>query len=265
MLENSLLERLNSSLPPGDSKNYILTCYVKVKDIYGAYAINSNNVVVNEYFNRSKLYEEGINLFLEISPMIPLGSVISIGSEILNTANCSVVPNCLILNRYNCSKKDFTCGKCMNGFVGESGFRNTICLNASQTVNISSLSISQTTKKCSYNCSNNGNCVYVNNLGKQIEAIDCSIFSNYCRAICVCFPGYYGSACSLSQEQAFLKFAFKDSLMQELIGLVGNTSLDNSNIPYFTTLMRSLTQRPQELLLDTISDAMSVATSIMSV
>ena len=39
-----------------------------------------------------------------------LTKTISLGSSLLNSVNCSGSPDCVVLNRLNCSKTERTCG-----------------------------------------------------------------------------------------------------------------------------------------------------------
>jgi hypothetical protein len=154
-----------------------------------------------------------------------MSKAISLGSSILNTANCSSSPNCERLNRLGCTTTTGTCGECLDGYLGEEGHANSQCLPLSSVGShrrLSSTSIGQNTackndgdcfagwelcgketsrctllsKGCPNNCSNSGSCLFISKFNSSLSLTECNILEVNCEAQCVCEVGYAGVSCS---------------------------------------------------------------------
>ena len=55
-------------------------------------------------------------------------TLVSVGSSILNTVNCSLAPVCAQLNRAACSAVAHTCGACLPNYVGDTMDSNELCI-----------------------------------------------------------------------------------------------------------------------------------------
>ncbi len=53
---------------------------------------------------------------------------ISLVSYALNANDCSISPDCPLLNRLACHDKLHTCGACTGSYVGEEGSSNSTCI-----------------------------------------------------------------------------------------------------------------------------------------
>jgi hypothetical protein len=47
-----------------------------------------------------------------------INQCVNIVASSINTANCTLAPDCMSLNRTLCSAVSHTCGPCLHGFIG---------------------------------------------------------------------------------------------------------------------------------------------------
>ena len=57
--------------------------------------------------------------------------VVSATMSVVNSANCTLAPNCTLLHREKCASVDHTCGECSTGYSGVLGWSNIACYNSS--------------------------------------------------------------------------------------------------------------------------------------
>jgi hypothetical protein len=146
-------------------------------------------------------------------------------ATILNTVNCSTAPDCVKLNRNDCSTTPGSCGECMGGHAGESGHRNSYCAELSEISRhlIGTRSTGICTfdsdcnpqrweicssgqclvrpKECLNDCSLHGLCVYVSTFDENIVVNTCSVLDLDCDAICKCSDGYRGLSCDTELDE----------------------------------------------------------------
>ncbi|CAM9372754.1 unnamed protein product, partial [Sphacelaria rigidula] len=69
----------------------------------------------------------------DFNPMIGVSTqVLDAACSTVNSANCTMSPDCAALGRGNCgtdgSRHDNTCGECLSGYTGVFGLDNSECL-----------------------------------------------------------------------------------------------------------------------------------------
>jgi len=136
-------------------------------------------------------------------------SDINIVGSILNSVNCSGVTNCDIVNRRACFDVDFSCGPCQEGFLGESGSKNSICIQSTLQSTSSEIvracksdsecgnfqycsslgSCAKMSKQCPNSCSRQGVCNFINS-NTDLLVSQCDMPSTDCQAVCQCFLGF---------------------------------------------------------------------------
>eukprot|EP01036_Dinobryon_divergens_P023505 gene23504-31856_t len=262
-------------LPAGDRiKDYALTCICFVYDALGG---NSSAFTVANVL-QSNLSSHQLTMYManaSLKTSDDMKSYISVYSSILNYPNCSISPNCSLLNRYQCVG-DNTCGSCWPSYIGTTGPSNSICLLTSSrrnlllTANKSSLvgSICGTAnvsssrchffeqcingecivsnKSCVNNCNGHGHCQWIStDSGRPVN--DCSFFDTSCEPVCVCNSHFYGIHCSLSHSE------YSDMLLaQERLLTVYSRLLliDNANfasISKWVSMLSAITYSPERL------------------
>ena len=132
----SLKAYASSTLPAGTSgRDYHADCYAKVFDSLNAFTESTQKVRVTEAVSIND-QQAGITNQLAASRG-SAGSMlraISVGSSVLNNANCSLasVSLCTSLNRAICSSVEHTCGNCLEGYSGDAGPGNSLCVAAAR-------------------------------------------------------------------------------------------------------------------------------------
>ena len=132
----SLVSYASSTLPAGTSgRDYRADCYAKVFDSLNAFTESTQKVRVTEAVSIND-QQAGITNQLAVSRG-SAGSMlraISVGSSVLNNVNCSLasVSLCTSLNRAICSSVEHTCGNCLEGYSGDAGPGNSLCVAAAR-------------------------------------------------------------------------------------------------------------------------------------
>ena len=75
-------------------------------------------------------------------------SSVSSGATVLNTVDCSLAPDCNVLDREECDSIVNTCGICQDGYVGQTGAANSQCYSKT-TTRRRRLSVSDSSTSCS--------------------------------------------------------------------------------------------------------------------
>ena len=214
------------------SANYVVTCVVVAKDIWGGKASASTAVTVNPLAD--PIASIGANLGNQLSDAFTstdaslVTQLISSASTALNTVDCGNMPvgatDCNTLHREECQDTANTCGACQSGYVGVSGDSNVPCtdpnarrrrlssikkvgeecsVNANCITGFCSSGIcSDRAKSCPSDCtaagsSFNGVCNYYDRNNMPLSF--CGESDPYCSAKCECIDDKYGRDCSLSE------------------------------------------------------------------
>ena len=119
------------NLPVGsDARNYSLVCAVRIFDAYAASVTVTKTVTVIEAPVAS-LQQFLIANPVDRSDLRTAQRLLSVVSEQLNSVSCQNSPLCANLNRLDCARVPNTCGRCLDGYVGENGDSNSRCYDAS--------------------------------------------------------------------------------------------------------------------------------------
>ena len=200
------------------SMEYEVSCVVYCSDAHGATASTSVAVIVLPPRSlddlRSAMYQQLGEAEAILNPDLT-SSVVNAVASSLNSANCTLSPNCSTLNRAPCSLVAQTCGDCVPGYLGIAGPANTPCKlsSALRPTGSSCLSDSDcvshsctkgtctlSAKLCPANCTSHtqGDCVDEDGNGLPIKFCDANDLS--CQAKCLCHAGWYGIDCSLTWD-----------------------------------------------------------------
>jgi len=148
----------SSLLPAGqDINNFTISCTAQVYDVYDAYAIATKDVQVTILEISSDVLSKTVAASLAAaSQAVSLDAskqTIAMSSSMLNRVSCANAINCPLLNRENCSTVENTCGTCKDGYTGDDGPSNNLCVSSDSTRAIRRLLSSQIAKTCIGNCS----------------------------------------------------------------------------------------------------------------
>jgi hypothetical protein len=137
-------------LPAGAaSARYSLNCSVRVYDMYGAASQATTSVTVRPVSSQVAHAFVLAAINTSSSKGISL-CVINLLWTLLSKVNCSGSPSCATLYRSPCSSVDHTCGSCFSGYAGESGSRNSPCVDL-RSFSVYYSSIASQPKNCLYN------------------------------------------------------------------------------------------------------------------
>ena len=126
-----------TTMPAGrNTLDYRFTTAVEVFDILGAGTTLTEEIRVEKAAN-IQLADVGTALSANIDTAFERGDYdgvktgLSAGATMLNYVDCSLADAtyCGDLNRFPCDKSINTCGACLEGFVGEEGDANSICVS----------------------------------------------------------------------------------------------------------------------------------------
>jgi hypothetical protein len=236
-----------SILPLGPTPNIYLVAIIH--DSLGSSANMSSSIAIKEFV----LSPTDLDSYLSSQISLAGGYAdvlvesLATGASSLNYANCSLAPNCQLLNRGNCSSVQNTCGSCLADYYGDYGDANSVCIpvaSANRQRLLAAQSVS--TKMCVNNCSSHGDCTFVNINTYRILST-CLVGDGSCAAVCSCASGFNGASCSTSDSDLIIKQNSRDLLVNALSSLVESQVLDAIEVSYFIESLATLTQNMEEI------------------
>lgn len=233
---------VSSAFPAGYPQNdYTVIVINRAYDKFLASAkISTFVVVVNPPGDQSAFLFNALSSGLSDAlssgnPDLAYQTINNVASAI-NGVNCTGAgaQECSRFNRSACLTVPQTCESCIAGFTGIIGPSNTQCFNVSSNVGKNGYPCKRDSQ-CLYNfcdeglcsaplqscpsgndqvCSGNGECQFADTAG-NIKS-KCTIQDVYCRASCVCKPGYASQDCSLSEVEAVARDGARGSMCSAL-------------------------------------------------
>ena len=269
----------STQLPAGPEWNTdLLTTGVNVFDDLSAYATTEIPITVRDETSTStssssidpNLAESILQKSLLSKDADAVRSSLSILTTSLNNNYCgpSVLANsCNRLNREPCKATKETCGKCLAGFVGEDGDKNTACVDPLQistdfvrrltvgdncngdgdcgvweSCDIETRSCKATLKSCVQDCSGHGNCQYVTSAGQRELPLEynCTLDNEMCSAQCACEEGYNGEICDYLTADFIDRQNVKYSMLLGLQELIESEDVTEDSIANWIETLESL-------------------------
>jgi hypothetical protein len=198
--------------------------------------------------------------------------VLALSTAVLNTANCSLAPNCTAtLHRESCRATDHTCGVCLLGYAGDAGDKNTPCLpyqQIQQQGNFSGVPCSRNatcdagyycdnylaqcvvrSKSCHQNCSNAGKCTYSKSATglELLSAVDCRLDDTTCEANCACFSGFSGRFCEYTDDELRTRREARTLLVSALGALTFTEDVNPNSLSSWASTLYAISQDPYQL------------------
>jgi hypothetical protein len=282
----SRLTSLTTSLPSGkDVDAYALQLYVRVFDSLNAVQESTFPVTVNPAASSEELLTD---LSLVVSGAGTIGGLkqaLSLVTSVINGKECSNAPDCAALSRAACGSVADTCGSCLDGYFGDAGDQNSLCISAASLSNVrangtgAACSASAAclpwhtcdgegkcapmSKECISDCSGNGACTFVHT-GTGYTLASCPLYDFKCAAQCVCSDGYFGAACDTGSAEITQRSGLRT---QVLSGLSDISTSDNPSADAALSLIASLsaaTDQAAEISSAAAETALLVANGILS-
>lgn len=240
--DRSPITTIYSELPAGLEYNgHSYDVFVTVHDAYSASSKASTGVIVKpmETMNTIEL-SEILSTSLQAIDISNIIRHINILSTSMNQVNCSLasIDYCTAFNRYNCEAFANTCGPCLEGYSGVIGphdspcnivvsndpFLQTSCRNDSDCLsgrcgydNICVYPSKTCPSSTSFECSNHGQCVFVDTSNNLID--NCDVTDSRCFAKCLCDSNYGGIDCSLDSEAVSERDIIRTTMCQSLLNI----------------------------------------------
>ncbi|GMI33160.1 hypothetical protein TrRE_jg4887, partial [Triparma retinervis] len=290
-------------LPSGAGNTSVVEVFTRVSDVYGA----SSEAFAEAYVKTPKISSQELanltdsltSAALEKGDTSTVFQVIASSTSILNSLNCSLVPNCAPLNREECSEGETpnTCGRCLEGFVSNDNFRKEKCEPPAEQCSNGVKDKGETDvdcgwprckacssghnclssrdcsfglckegicsvpqKRCPGDCSGNGICfAYDSNL-KVIERSACVESSVACRTSCTCNKGSLGKSCDKTEEEQLQLIDQRKNMLQTLEKVLEIQDLSPEAASQQASSLESLVSNAEEL----DDEARSTASTIMT-
>jgi hypothetical protein len=268
LLSRSSLSSLSTTLPAGDESNkHLINCTLEVYDVLNASSIAHQYPAV---YTSSDSQHHLDTLFAAADSSQSIDDkklLLSVATSILNRVNCSVSVNCTALNRLPCSSTPNTCGKCLSGFHGDSGDKNTLCGRIPQFTNASLIPVGgcvsdsdctvglqvcsnhqcvYNSKKCPLDCSGNGICSFFY-LSTGISLSECRINDLSCYGVCACRSGFTGSGCQVDELNLPKLQSYRAKLVDTLVNLTQTDVVTTETVSSWSSYLTAVSKNPYEI------------------
>lgn len=243
---------VNSSLSVFDQFDAMVTIFsmVKVESLDAAQQVTAlNNVLA----------------LVNTSTLDGKRSVLAVSSTVLNRVNCTLAPDCAALRRDSCLRSDHTCGKCLEGFYGDDGNRNTQCIPVPTVPGNISRCTSDAQcleglqkcdrfthrcyyldKQCDLGCSGNGLCFY-SSISTGLRVGACKIDDFTCKTTCECAAGFSGSGCQYPEADLLTRRALRSALVETMLTVVKTDDITTTSLCSWSAYLYSVANNPYEL------------------
>jgi hypothetical protein len=243
IVSRSELSYATSSLPAGDADRVsTIDCSLRVFDSMGAFADTATGVRVETLHSSDQSTQLVLELLKSTGDTVQgIKTALAVGSSVLNAVDCSTAPNCGRLNRNRCRMTSGQCGTCLDGFGGDAGDRNTICV--ALTASPSQLAISKT---CAQNCSGHGQCVFVSRISGALVT-KCTLADTVCDGTCACTGQFSGEFCELDPVTLQRRREVRSNLILSLSNLTVQEDINTESVASWSANLYALSVRPHEV------------------
>jgi hypothetical protein len=232
-----------SSLPAGDvSRASAVDCSLRIFDSVGAFADRATVVLVATQNNADQSSQLVLELLKSSADSVQgMKTALAVGSSVVNAVNCTAAPNCGPLNRQPCRMTSGQCGTCLDGYAGDAGDRNSLCV--ALTAPPAQLA---TAKDCAYNCTGHGQCIYVSKTtGTPVTT--CTLADTDCDATCACTDHYSGEFCEIDSVTLRRRREVRSNLISSLSNLTAHEDINTESVAAWSANLYALSIRPHEV------------------
>jgi hypothetical protein len=243
IVSRSELSYATSSLPAGDaSRASAVDCSLRIYDNLGAFADKAAVVFVTTQDDVDQARELVLELLRSSADSVQgVKTALAVGSSVINAANCTLAPNCWALNRRLCRMTSGQCGTCLDGFAGDAGDRNTLCVAVTAPP-----ALLAATKSCANSCSQHGQCIFVSKTtGDPVK--ECTLADTDCDATCACADDYSGGFCEIDPVTLRRRREVRSNLIFSLSNLTAQEDINTESIASWSANLYALSIRPHEV------------------
>jgi hypothetical protein len=243
IVSRSELSYATSSLPAGAvSRANMVDCSLRIFDSLGAFADTAAVVSVATQDDGDKASQLVLELLKSSADSVEgVKRALAVGSSVINAANCTAAPNCARFNRRPCRMTSGQCGTCLDGFAGDAGDRNRLCVAV--TAPAAQLSA---TKGCAYNCTGHGQCIFVSKV-TGAAVTKCTLADTGCDATCACTDDYSGEFCEIDPVTLRRRREVRSNLILTLRNLTAQEDINTESVASWSANLYALSVRPHEV------------------
>jgi hypothetical protein len=282
-----------STLPAGSAAaGYAVTCTVSVFDSLGAASKVTDVVTVSPQTDVALLQSAMLDqLTASAGDNEAVKNAVAVGGAVINAVSCTDAPSCATYNREACSKVQNTCGACLDGYVGEAGDKNAMCVSVAAATTVTTEGAGSEGSSCASNadctgwltcntqmsspvcyladktcpelCSGRGSCSKLNTNSMK-PAGECKAGDPSCEAVCTCSAGYSGAHCALTEADVAAKQVVRTQFLQSLSEVATTDDVTADTVAAMSTSLAALTQNSYELSQDSIAAANQVAATVLA-
>jgi hypothetical protein len=243
IVSRSELSYAASSLPAGDvSRASAVDCSLRIYDSLGAFADRTAVVLVTTQDDGDQASQLVLELLKSSADSVQgVKTALAVGSSVINAVNCTKAPSCEPLNRRPCRMTSGQCGACLDGFAGDAGDRNTLCVSlTAPPVQLA------TTKGCAYNCTGHGQCIFVSKV-TGAPVIKCTLADTDCDATCACTDHFSGEFCEIDPVTLRRRREVRSNLILSLSNLTAQEDINTESVASWSANLYALSIRPHEV------------------
>jgi hypothetical protein len=243
IVSRSELTYATSSLPAGDvTRDGAVDCSLRIFDGIGAFTDNTAVATVTAPTTEDQSAQLVLELLKGAVGSVQAAKIaLAVGSSVLNAVNCTAAPECAPLNRHPCRMTSGQCGACLDGFVGDAGDRNTLCV--ALTAPPAQLAV---TKTCEYNCTGHGQCIFVSKI-TGAPVTKCALADTECDAMCSCTNHYSGEFCEMDPVTLRRRREVRSKLILSLHNLTREEDINTESVASWSANLYALSIRPHEV------------------
>jgi hypothetical protein len=243
IVSRSELSYATTSLPAGDvSRANAVDCSLRIFDSLGAFTDRTTTALVVTPGNADQATHLLLDLLKNSADSVQgVKTALAVGSSVINAVNCTAAPACAPLNRQPCRKTSGQCGACLDGFVGDAGDRNTLCVSfTAPPVQLA------TAKSCAFNCTGHGQCTFVSKV-TGATVTKCTLADTDCDATCDCVDNYSGEFCEIDPATLRRRREVRSNLIQSLSNLTVQEDINAESVAAWSANLYALSIRPHEV------------------
>jgi hypothetical protein len=245
----------STTLPAGG--NGTTVCSLRTFDSFGAYTEVLARVIVAPSAGTTQRDLLLLGLIqADDGSVDSIKTTLAVATEVLNGVNCTGAPSCDGLHRSACRMTTGQCGPCLDGYVGDAGDRNTLCVLAEQA------DAHLIPKACSNNCTSHGACIYVSKVTGRVLS-SCGLSEATCDAICACAHPYSGDFCELDPVMLMSRRELRSYLIQSLNNLTALEDVTTESVAAWAGNMYGLSLRAQEMSAVDVGVMADIANTIL--